>query len=256
MKNIWRISPGTEGDVTMQLRYKVGRTCQALLLGGILFSAPTTLFAQQSNTRELLDLMAGLRTTWQEMDGLAARFDHTFEWVLAGETQVTRGHLWLSGRNRFRLEFEDRVMVSDGTTIWDHDMKQKQVLLMNADPAKGIANQQQLFMAYTENVDATWVREEGSGDRRRVVIRIDRGPDADPKVVDIWVDPLRKLAVRASYADGAGNNHRYDMEEIELGPQPDEKFTFTIPEGVTVVDMRGGADIHGGDAGSRPGGIG
>jgi outer membrane lipoprotein-sorting protein len=216
----------------------------------MLSAAPTTLFAQQSHTRELLDLMADLRTTWQEMEGLTARFDHTFEWVLAGETQVTRGRLWLAGRNRFRLEFEDRVMVSDGTTIWDHDRKQNQVLLMDADPSKGITSQQQLFMAYTENVNATWVREEGSGDRRRVVIRIDRGPNEDPQAVDIWVDPLRKLAVQAAYTDGAGNNHRYEMDEIEIGPQPDERFTFTIPEGVTVVDMRGhGMDLRQGGTG-------
>jgi len=218
----------------------ISRTCRALLLGGFLYSAPAVTSAQETHTLELMDIMSGLRSTWQNMEGLSARFTHTFVWVLAGETQVTRGRLWLAGQNRFRLEFEDRVMVSDGTTIWDHDRKQKQVLLMNADPSRGIANQQQLFLAYTENVDATWVREEGKDEDRRVVIRINRGPDADPRVVEIRVDPLRMLALRADYTDGAGNIHTYEMEEVEQGAQPEEKFTFTIPEGVTVVDMRHG----------------
>ncbi|MFC1629180.1 outer membrane lipoprotein carrier protein LolA [Gemmatimonadota bacterium] len=224
----------------MLVKSLVSRTGQALLLGGVLLSAPVMTSAQETHTRELMDIMSGLRTTWQEMEGLSARFTHTFEWILAGERQVTRGQLWLAGRNQFRMQFEDRVMVSDGTTIWDHDKKQNQVLLMNADPSKGIANQQQLFLAYTENVNATWVRQEGQDENRRVVIRIDRGPDADPKMVEITVDPLRMLALRADYTDGAGNNHRYDMEEVEQGVQPEELFTFTIPEGVTVVDMRGG----------------
>ncbi len=224
----------------MLMKSLVSRTCQVILLGGFLFSVPVLTSAQDTHTRELMDIMSGLRMTWQEMEGLSARFTHTFEWVLAGEKQVTRGQLWLAGRNQFRMEFEDRVMVSDGTTIWDHDKKQKQVLLMNADPSKGIANQQQLFLAYMENVDATWVRQEGRDENRRVVIRIDRGPDADPKVVEIVVDPLRMLALRAEYTDGAGNIHLYDMEEVELGIQPEELFTFTIPEGVTVVDMRRG----------------
>lgn len=138
--------PGTEGEVIMRLRIEAVRLPLSLLkpipaaialaaVAGMTFSAPAA--AQQERERELLNVMAGLRGTWQELEGLEARFDHTFEWVLAGETQVTRGRLWLAGRNRFRLEFEDRVMVSDGTTIWDHDKKQKQVLLMNADPSRG-----------------------------------------------------------------------------------------------------------------------
>lgn len=77
-----------------------------------------------------------------------------------------------------------------------------------------------------------------------MVVRIDRGEGEDPRVVDIWVDPVAMLATRADYTDAAGNNHRYEMTDVTPGPQPEEKFTFTIPEGVTVVDMRHGETVQ------------
>ena len=221
-------------------RFISGRLAPALVLGGILLVLPEGARAQETQTRELLDVMSGLRSTWQEMEGLHASFTHTFVWVLADETQVTEGRIWLEGRNRFRLEFDGRTVVSDGKDVWDYDRKQKQVLIYRSDPTREIANQEQLFLAYTENVDARWVREEGAEENRRIVVRLLRGENEDPPSVDVWVDPLRMIAVRADYVDGAGNNHSYLLEDIELARQPEEKFKFTIPEGVVVVDMRPG----------------
>ncbi len=216
------------------------RVLAQLLLCVSLLICPDSVRAQQSHVRELADIMSRLRSSWQDMPGLSARFTHTFEWILAGETQVTRGHIYLVGRRRFRIEFDGRTMVSDGTTLWDYDSQQNQVVLYGVDSSHDITTQEQIFAAYTENVSVEWVREEQEGTRRLVVIRLLRGEDADPRTVDIWVDTGRMLAVRAAYTDGAGNNHLYVLEDVEVGELPDERFRFVIPEGVVVVDLRPG----------------
>jgi len=208
-----------------------------------LLAGPQSIEAQQNRQRELAVIMSGLRANWQNMPGLSARFTHKFEWVLAGETQVTSGSIYLAGRNRFRIEFDGRKMVSDGTTIWDYDPKQNQVLLFNVDASRNITTQEQLFAAYTENINAEWVREFIDGSTRIVIIRLMRGEDADPGTVDVWVDTGRMLAVRAEYTDGAGNDHSYFLDDIEVGEQPADRFEFTIPEGVVIVDLRPGGGV-------------
>ncbi|MFO7768284.1 MAG: outer membrane lipoprotein carrier protein LolA [bacterium] len=205
-----------------------------LLTGPLAVETP----AQEPESREIGRLMNGLRTRWNEMEGLYARFIHTFEWVLAGETRQTRGELWLSGRDRFRIETGERTLVSDGEVLHDYDPDQEQVLLNDVDPRRGILTQQQFFAAYTEDVDVSWVGEEGRGEEQRVVLDLDRGAERDPSRVRVWVDPSRLLVTRAEFDDGAGNHHIYSMTELRTGPQPAERFTFEVPEGVTVVDMR------------------
>ncbi|GEM_PF-1140182 len=214
-----------------------GRHLAAVAAAAIVLAIPAGTGAQEPDS-QLNALMERLRTNWESLDGLTARFTHTFEWVLAGETQVTRGRLWIAGRTRFRLELEGRVMVSDGDTIWDWDQEQNQVLIFNADPERGISNQQQLFLAYTEGVDVEGLSEETVDGTLYVSVRIHRQAWEDPSSVDIVIDTDRLLAVRADYADGAGNTHAYVLDDIRTGPQEETHFTFSIPAGVTVVDMR------------------
>lgn len=219
----------------------VGAESDAVLDRALVLYWPLTGEAQQSRQQELTLIMSQLRENWQDLEGLSAKFTHTFEWVLAGETQVTEGDIYLAGRNRFRIEFGGRVMVSDGTTLWDYDPRQNQVLLYKVDASRNISTQEQLFAAYTENVNAEWVREELRGDKRIVVIRLLRGEEADPNRVEVWIDTELMLATRAEYIDGAGNDHTYLLEDIETGEQPAGKFKFDIPEGVIVVDLRPGS---------------
>lgn len=214
-----------------------------ILLLSVLCWPDVAVRAQEPGAQEVGRLMNGLRSRWAEMEGLYARFVHTFEWVLAEETQQTRGELWLSGKDKFRIETGERSLVSDGEILFDYDPSQQQVLLNDVDPRRGILTQQQFFAAYTEDVNVRWVREEGREDERRVVLDLERGPEREPGQVRVWVDPERFLVTRAEYDDGAGNHHIYNMTELRTGPQPPEKFLFEVPPGVTVVDMRtpGGA---------------
>ncbi len=193
---------------------------------------------QPPQQQQLAGLMNRLRANWESLEGLSARFTHTFTWVLAGETQVTRGRLLTSGRARFRVEFENRILVSDGTTVWDWDRDQNQVLLFNAGPERGIMNQEQLFLAYTEGVRFEGISEQTRGGTLYVTVRIHRAAHEDPSSVDIEIDTARLLAVRAEYVDGAGNGHTYVLQDIRTGPQDQASFSFTIPEGAVVVDMR------------------
>ena len=209
-----------------------------LLLTVVTGLLPGRVAAQEPGAQEIGRIMNEMRTRWESMEGMYARFVHTFEWVLAGETQQTRGEIWLSGKEKFRIETGQRTLVSDGEVLYDHDPSQEQVLLNDVDPRRGILTQQQFFAAYTEDVNVSWVQEEGRGDDRRVVLDLDRGPDRDPSVVRVWVDPVRSLVTRAEYDDGAGNHHIYNMTELRTGPQPADRFRFEVPEGVTVVDMR------------------
>lgn len=197
-------------------------------------------WAQQEQDERVARVVTALEERWDNLPGLSARMTHTWEWVLAGETQVTTGSIRLADRNRFRIETEDFVLVSDGTTIWQHTPSQNQVVIDNVNPGRPNATPEQLFLAFTHESRAEWLREEGRGRSRKAVIRLHRSETADPATVDAWVEMERMIVVRLEYTDGAGNRHRYELDEIQLVEQSEEQFRFTIPEGAIVVDLRPG----------------
>ncbi len=195
---------------------------------------------QEHSAEETARLLEQLRARWQAIPGLQAGITHTFEWVLAGETQTTVGRIHLAGRDSVRIETGDVTIVSDGRTIWQYTPAQKQVIIDRVDPAREVVTPGQLFSAYTDDVNATWLREERLGRLRMAVLRLERLTQADPRVIDVWVDTRDLLVVRLEYRDGAGNNHRYVLDEVTVTVQDPTLFTFPIPEGVTVVDLRPG----------------
>jgi chaperone LolA len=197
-------------------------------------------WAQQEQDERVVGVLSALEERWDKLPGLSAQFTHTWEWVLAGETQVTTGTMRLAARNRFRIETPDLILVSDGTTIWQHTPSQNQVVIDNFNPMRPNATPEQLFLAFTEDSRAEWLREEGRGSSQQAVIRLHRSETADPATVDAWVELERMLVVRLEYADGAGNRHRYELDDIQLIEQAEEHFRFTIPEGAIVVDLRPG----------------
>ena len=199
---------------------------------------PAAVSAQDRNERELARIMEGIDQRWESLPGMTAQLTHTWEWVLAGETQITTGSIFLADNNRFRIETEDLMLVSDGRSVWQYSPSQKQVIIDRIDPLKPNASPEQLFSAFTRNARPEWVREEREGRSRFAVIRLHREEAADPRTVEAWVDSERFLVVKLLYTDGAGNRHRYELDDIEVAEQSDERFKFDIPEGVVVVDLR------------------
>ncbi len=213
----------------------MGTTLLALLL---LLARPAGVSAQAGSAAETARLLGQLRERWRTIPGLEAKITHTFEWVLAGETQTTKGTLRLAGRDSVRIETGDVTIVSDGRNIWQYTPAQKQVVIDRVDPARGVVTPGQLFSAYTEEVTAGWVREERLGRLRMAVLHLERTSEADPRALDVWVDVRDLLVMRLEYRDGAGNNHRYVLDEVVIAPQDPALFTFQAPDGVTVVDLR------------------
>jgi len=210
----------------------------AVLLSALLM-ARTSVAAQEEHAEELQAILDGVADRWEQLPGMSARLVHTFEWVLAGETQITEGMLHLAGGDRFRIETESVTVVSDGKTLWQYTPAQNQVIIDRIDPRRPNASPEQLFVAFTRDAEAEWVREEPRGRRERtVVIRLHRAETAEPAVVEAWVDDPEMLVTRLSWSDGAGNRYEYRLYDIEIVEQPPERFVFTVPEGATVLDLR------------------
>ena len=210
----------------------------ALLSGLLLVAGPAGASGQAGSAEDTARLLGQLRERWRAIPGLEAKITHTFEWVLAGETQTTRGTLQLAGRDSVRIETAEVTIVSDGRSIWQYTPAQKQVVIDRVDPERGVVTPGQLFSAYTEEVTAHWVREERLGRLRMAVLHLERTSEADPRALEVWVDTRDLLVMRLEYRDGAGNHHRYVLDEVVVAPQDPARFTFRVPEGVTVMDLR------------------
>ncbi len=178
---------------------------------------------------------------YKKVQALKVDFKQVNYFKLTNTKSEIFGTLWLMGEDKFRLETEDQVIVSDGKTFWRYNKLENQVLI---DYAK--KSQQDIFLNnflykindlyYTQIVK----EEKIKGKKYYVVKLVPKVPEENFfQSIKVWIADKSWDIYRVVYLDYNDNESEYLVEDIQMNPPGiEKKFHFTPPEGVEVVDLR------------------
>ncbi|MFH1008529.1 MAG: outer membrane lipoprotein carrier protein LolA, partial [Candidatus Latescibacterota bacterium] len=188
------------------------------------------------------EVIQKVRNRYDKMKRFSADFEQTFEWKLAGETHRFKGKLYLKKPNQFRLETTPQTVVSDGKQVWTHILANQQVFLTSYSAMRGMPKWEDLFFQYGENYDAQVVGLEPIGEKECHLIELHpkkQEKETDVVQMKVWVDPKEWVVLKVAYVDTNGDQTTYRLSHVAINPKMDEAlFSFKVPEGVDVVDMR------------------
>ncbi len=206
----------------------------AMTLLGILTSASHPMNGEE--------VIKKVRKRYEKLKRFSADFEQTFEWKLAEETHTFKGKLYLKKPNRFRLETDTQTVVSDAKQVWTYIYANEQVILTSYSELRGMPKWEDLLFEYGEDYGARYVALEKVGDKKyHLVELIPRKQDknADVAQMKVWVDPKEWVALKVAYVDSNGDETTYRLSNVAINPKMDDAlFSFQVPEGVEVVDMR------------------
>ena len=144
----------------------------------------------------------------------------------------TRGSLVTADSGRFRLTHAQGTVVSDGVTLWQHFPSTKQVVIRHAGEAAGAGG------ALLRFLQAKAVRADRTAGALRIVLDpASVGESLDSLVLTLSRDggTVRKVETQ----DPAGNRVEYTLNDLRYDARAGRaSFTFRIPAGAEVVDMR------------------
>lgn len=151
-----------------------------------------------------------------------------------GWTVPTQGSLVTADSGRFRLKHSQGVVVSDGKTLWQHFPSTGQVVIRGAAPREsGNAGGVLLRFLQARAVAA----ERVSGALRIVLDPASVGENLDSLVLTLSPDATKVRRVETR--DPAGNRAEYTVSSLRYDGRPGRStFTFKVPDGAEVVDMR------------------
>ncbi len=182
-----------------------------------------------------------IQKKYKNISVMKVDFKQISEFKLTGIKNEIFGTLYLTQNDKFRLETEDQVIVSDGKTFWRYNKLDNQVLI---DYAK--KSQQDVFLNnflfqindlyYSQVVD-----EFKEKNHKIYVVKLTpKNPDESFfQYIKVWIQDKTWLLKKVLYVDYNDNESVYEIETLEINPPvTDKTFTFQIPEGVEVVDLR------------------
>lgn len=207
-----------------------------LLMACLLVACP---LAAPPVSAQSASLVERVRAQYGEDTRLKARFvQHISSDFLETEERYA-GVVWIAG-NRYRIETGSQTIVSDGELTWIHNIAESQVLI-NAIDDTDDGFSLTSFLAEFDTAYTIEVAEDElvDGQRQHVLQLAPTDAFASFKTVTMWIRPSDLAVLSMHVVDLNDVSMRFMLSEVDFGlAMAASSFTFNLPDGVEVIDLR------------------
>ncbi len=187
---------------------------------------------------DVADLLGSLQRSYEDAADLKARFVQTSRLVASGMSREMEGRVLFKKGGKMLWEYEGddpQVIVSDGTTLWIHQVRDRTVLrqeLAAIPPENRVALD--LLTGFEKVRESFHV--DRCGELCLEMRPLEPRPDLALVVVDL--EPAAKGVRAVTTEDPLGNRTRVEFLDVEKNAGVEEAaFAFQVPEGVQVLEM-------------------
>lgn len=201
----------------------------------------TIVFAVSAWAQSIDDIVEELQERYEDLQNLSAEFVQSEHFQLTGSTNETRGKIYVKNGIRYRLETEDRTIVTDGQSVWTYSIFNNQVLVDRAKKNDGALLPRDLLFKYPRDYYASLLDEVDYNGDDHYIVKLDPKEETQGyiKTMKIWVNTETYLISKIEYTDFNENTSTFAIQKIDIEKVlPDSLFNFQVPEGVEVVDLR------------------
>ena len=196
-----------------------------LIFNFLLFIFTSVTFSQNAET-----VLKSLQDKFDSIADLTANVSQNVN----GKTNLS-GKLFYKKENNLRIEFPNQTIVADGKTTWNYNKKDKKIIISNYDETgSGLLSINYLVNQYPSECELS-LSSEGSD---RILILKPKSKRNNVGEVKLYITK-GNLIDKAVISNQAAGIMEISFSNYNLNQKiSDSKFSFTPPEGTTVVDLR------------------
>ncbi|MFQ6102805.1 MAG: outer membrane lipoprotein carrier protein LolA [Candidatus Glassbacteria bacterium] len=176
---------------------------------------------------------------YKEIEGFSSKFKQVVEIPLLAKRKEFRGELNYRSPNLLRLDYdipEGGYILCDGNYFYiylpDVDSTRVMKTFLEADPRSFLT---EFFLDEArENYDAALVDSDDDDHHLTFIPKENR---AELLRVDVRIARENGLVMDISYTDPSGSTTSYFLEDLKIQAEAKERFRFTLPEGVELLDL-------------------
>ncbi len=186
------------------------------------------------------EVMEKVKHTYESIGDAELKFSETDRFALSNVERSITGTLQMKKEHKYRVAMGGDTIVTDGTTVWRYSASTNQVLIDRFKMDERAITPERILGAAPGEFVATLVGRDRVGTTDVVVLKlIPSGERSSVKSMKLWIDESEWFVRKAEVIDVSGKQTSYTVSEarFNLGI-PDSRFTYSIPEGAEVVDLR------------------
>lgn len=196
-----------------------------ILLSLLLFIYSTLGFAQSSES-----VLKSLQNKFDSITDLTTDVAQKSN----GKSSFT-GKMYFKKENNLRIEFGNQTIVSDGKTSWNYNKKDKKVIISDYDEAgSGLLSINYLVYQYPSECELS-LSSEGNKQILNLKPKSKKNNLGEVKLYIAKENLIDKVVI----SNPTTGTMEVSFSNYKLNQNlSDSKFSFTPPEGTTVVDLR------------------
>lgn len=185
-------------------------------------------------------ILENVRNKYDSIQDAELRFTQEVRLPLAKVEQRVDGTLLLKKKNKYRIELRDRTIVTDGITLWSYAPSTHQVLIDKFKTDQRPFSPEKLLVAVPSDFSSVIVGREKVAGVPTVVLKLTpRDENSFITGLKVWVAEGEWILRKVELVDISKKQTTYVVHEISVNTGlADVRFTFQVPEGAEVVDLR------------------
>ena len=193
----------------------------------------TALYAQSAS-----DILAKVQNKFHTITNFSASFNQTF-YKTQGKTGIhAYGKFFYKKKNKFNVELNAINIISDGETIWNYNKNSNRVVISHLEKDPTSFSLERFVFDYPPQCVVKLIVDENVKNGEQLLELIPKNQKLQFKKVRILVSPdgmISKLEV-TDYIDG---RYVFQFSDIKYNQDlPDTKFTYSLPKGIQIIDLR------------------
>lgn len=198
----------------------------------LLITTFISLFWAQSLSAQTdaANLLSALQEKFDSIEDLSAKITQNVN----GKSNLA-GTLFFKKKNKIRLELKNQTIVSDGISSWNYNSKEKKVIISDYEAdTNSLLSINYLVYDFPKECDLSSVENGNS----KVLLLTPKSNRNGISKVELWINE-ENLISKALVSDINTGTIEILFSNYKLNQKiSDSKFSFTPPEGSTVIDLR------------------
>lgn len=192
-------------------------------------------FVGFTGPRDAESVFQAIQRKYSDASSLQVIFSQKDNPAIAGKLTVKRD-------NKFMIELDDRIVICNGSTMWNYTPSKNKVIVSNYVDGSDAISPQKLFMSFPKTYAPSLVRESRSTGEDYVVLAL------KPKSQQAVVGGLQKITMKLSprtleiaeleIFDGS-NTRGWTISGLKTDINvSDSEFEFKATDDIRVIDLR------------------
>jgi chaperone LolA len=186
------------------------------------------------------EIIESLRKKYASIDDAVVKFEQTVKYGVSKFEQSFSGTFYFKKKNKYRIETDQQIVVTDGVTSWLYSKVNNQVIIDKYREDKDISSPEKFLLSISDEYIPVILRTERNEGKKIYILKLTpRDENSSIESAKIWVVEGDLQITRVEITDISGTVTTYSVKSIKINSGVEDSiFKFSIPSGVKVVDLR------------------